>query len=79
MIEQKIRQIIKENIEISIPLQDFWMDFEFIDIGINSITFIKIIIDIENEFNIEFSDEDLDYNKFSNLGSLVLYVQNKVS
>jgi len=48
------------------------------NIGINSITFIKIIVTIETEFGIEFGDEDLDYNEFPNIQSLVNYVEAKI-
>lgn len=79
MIEQKIRQIVKVNFGITEPLLDFEMDLKLVDIGVSSITFIKTIVAIETEFDFEFDDEDLDYNKFPNIGSLVTYVQNKVS
>jgi len=76
-LEQKVKQIINENIPNS--LQDFRMDLRLVDIGIDSFTFINIIVAIENEFNFEFGDGDLDYKKFPNLGFLVLYIQNKIN
>ncbi|MFQ9799140.1 MAG: hypothetical protein ACLR23_09645 [Clostridia bacterium] len=40
--------------------------------------FIKIIIGIENQFNIEFDDEALDYSKFVSMENLIYYVQEKL-
>ena len=78
MIYQKIREIINEDIDFSVPLQDFGTDLRLADIGVNSITFIKIVVAIETEFNIEFADEDLDFNKFPNIDFLVTYVKDKI-
>lgn len=78
MIEKKIIQIIAYNIDMQKPLQDILLDLKLVDIGVNSITFIKIVVAIEAEFNFEFGDEDLDYNKFLDIDSLVSYVLTKV-
>lgn len=79
MIGRKITQIIIDNIDMQKPLHDIDIDLKLADIGVNSITFIGIVVAIETEFDFEFGDEDLNHNKFPNLESLVSYVQNKVS
>ncbi|MCX8131452.1 MAG: acyl carrier protein [Clostridia bacterium] len=79
MIAKKVKQIIAENLEMKESIQIMNLDLKLIDIGVNSITFIKIIVAIETEFDFEFSDEDLDYNKFPNIDALVSYVKNKIS
>ena len=48
------------------------------DIGINSIQFIQMIVQIENEFNIEFDNEFLNINRFENITSISNYVMSKV-
>jgi acyl carrier protein len=79
MIEQKIKQIIAENVGLKQPLEEMGLDLELIELGVNSTKFIKIVVAIEVEFDIEFCDEDLNYGKFPNLESLVVYVQGKVN
>ena len=76
-IEAKIRAIIEENAEMQKDFSHITSDIDLKNIGINSISFIKIVVSIETEFGIEFEDEDLDYNKFPNIKSLVNYVEDK--
>ena len=44
---------------------------------LNSLSFIKIIVGMEMEFNIEFEDESLDFSKFTSLGDLCEYVEER--
>ena len=78
MIEKKIKKIIADNIDIQTISQDIGLEFKLADIGVNSISFIKIIVSIETEFGFEFSDEDLVYNIFPTLESLVSYVRKVI-
>jgi phosphopantetheine attachment domain protein len=43
-------------------------------LNMNSIIFIKMIIEIEEEFGIEFEDEALNYNRFNSVAMLTEYV-----
>ncbi|WFR57124.1 acyl carrier protein [Anaerocolumna sp. AGMB13025] len=45
-------------------------DISFTDLGINSLAFIKILIDLELEFDCEFQEEDLLYESYVGLESL---------
>ena len=47
-------------------------------LDMNSISFIKMIIDIEREFGFEFEDEALDYNKFTSLTLLLKYIEDQM-
>ncbi len=47
-------------------------------LGMNSISFIKLVVNLENKFNIEFDDENLDYNKFTSLIALCDYIKEKL-
>ena len=50
-------------------------------LGFNSISFIKLVLELEDIFNIEFDDELLSYKKFISLDNLCDYIdirmQNK--
>ena len=48
------------------------------DIGINSIDLIKIIVNIEKEFDFEFEDEYIGYEKIYAFGLLLDYVKSKI-
>ncbi len=48
------------------------------EIGLDSISFIRIIVAIEQEFDIEFDEVALDFSKFTSLDSLCKYIKNEV-
>lgn len=76
-IEEKVLKIIMENMENIKDSNNITSDMSLKYLGINSITFIKIVLTIETEFGFEFGDEDLDYNKFLTLKDLVKYIEQK--
>ena len=47
------------------------------DIGLESIDIITVVFELEDEFNIEIPDQDIENVK--TVGDIVTYVQNKVS
>ena len=53
------------------------MNAEFLNI--DSITFIKIIVALEEAFDFEFDDEMLLISKFPTIESMIEYVKTKVS
>lgn len=75
-IEQEILSLFAE--EAGISIGNNLINQEIKDIGINSITFVKIIVTIENKFNIEFDFDMLSINQFSTLASLIVYVRSKL-
>ena len=48
-----------------------------IELGMTSLSFVQIIIAFENEFDIEFSDEDFNAEKFKVVDDFVSYVKEK--
>lgn len=77
-VEQKIKIIMSRYFETYIVYEKTDFNCPLNDFGIDSLTFIKIIVEIETEFDFEFEDEDLDVNKYSSLQSLVSYVVSKL-
>lgn len=77
--EFKIKEIIRENIDIPISMDSIDLNSNLADLDINSITYVKIVVSIEVEFGFEFEDNDLDANRFPTFGSLVAYVEDRSS
>ena len=77
-ISQIVLTIIKESIENEI-IDQIVLEDDLSSIGVNSITFIKIVVDLETEFDFEFDDEMLSYKSFPTINSLVEYVDSKLS
>ncbi len=49
------------------------------DLGITSVNFIKIIVLVEDEFDIEFDDEDLKFENFNTIANVSAYIEDKIS
>ncbi len=77
-IRAQLAQIIADNLEGEETLEQLKENDDLTQLEINSILFIKIIVSIENQFNIEFDDEALDYSKFVSMENLIYYVQEKL-
>ena len=45
-------------------------------IGLDSIKFIRLVVEIEEEFGVNFDDEMLDFSKFQSLEELSDYIHN---
>lgn len=63
ILECKIKSIIKDIVPFNDRPEDISNDKALEQIGINSILLIKLIVSIENLFNIEFSIENLVTSK----------------
>ena len=57
IIVQHIIEIIKKFVDIDINELDY--DTDFLDFGMDSITFIKLIVKLEEEFKCEIPDSKL--------------------
>ncbi len=73
-----LREILKNNTDITISVEEIDANANLDEYGINSISFIKFIVAIENKFEIEFDDEKLDFKKLSTIKSLVDYITEKM-
>ena len=64
---------LTENVGLEEPLKD---SSDLIRMGMNSIIFIRLVVEIEDKFGVIFEDDMLDYKKFSNLGELATYINS---
>jgi amino acid adenylation domain-containing protein len=78
-IEYKIRAILKKANVLPELAEQVSTSSSLSEIGINSLTFVKFVVLIEEEFDIEFDDEGLDLSNYPTLQSLIEYVQQLIS
>jgi len=78
IIKEKIIDIISLYSDLENVKQYLHENDDLTKLGVNSISFIKMVVALENEFNFEFEDEALDYNKFKSLNMLHNYVENQM-
>ena len=58
-IMDQICEIINENLELDVDAANIGADDNLISLGMDSISFMKLIVAIESKFNIEVDDEYL--------------------
>ena len=58
-------------------LADIHPDVNLIDIGINSLNFVALAVFIESEYEFEFDDEMLNYERFETFADLYQYIVRK--
>ena len=49
------------------------------DLGLNSLLFIKFVVKLEVEFDIDFDDENMDVKNFVTVNDVVQYVEQQLS
>jgi acyl carrier protein len=73
-IRARVINMLKENLDDTGGLDNLDPDFDLSGFGINSVTFIKLVIAAEMEFGISWNNEDLDYKNFSTVNNIVGYI-----
>jgi len=74
-----IKKIIQEAVNLTMPIDNVNLDTDLQSMGMDSISFIKIVIGIENMFGIEFPDEKLLIKKAGTLKDLCGIVNEEIS
>ena len=80
-IGQKLKEILISNNLINVKESDLSFNEDLSKYGLHSIAFIRLILAIESEFDIEFDDSDLDFSNDSGIrtfASLLNYIENKL-
>lgn len=76
-ITKKIFEVIIANLKSK--TDNISVDTELSSIGIDSLTFIKLVVALECEFDFEFDDEKLVIKEFQTIKSLINYTEKKVT
>lgn len=77
-METKMKEIIVECGELEIAAENIGLETELTTLGINSISFIKIVVAIESEFDMEFDDDGLNYIQYRYFKDIVNYIRKKI-
>ncbi len=78
-IEKKLRSMINEQIDDSNKNIENLNDFHLIkDAGFDSIEIIKLIVGVEDEFGIEFDDDELDMDLICQFSKLLLTIKKQL-
>ena len=77
VIEERLKAIIYEVLEEKSLMDKFDAEAPFIDLGINSVKFVKIIVALETEFDIEFNGPELNYRNYKTWNNLIQSILEK--
>ncbi len=76
--EEKVRKIIADNCTDSGVIDDLGINDNLIDRGLDSVTYIKIIVDIEKEFHITFPDDKLALKESDTIYKLCTIIESEL-
>lgn len=76
-IKNKVVEIVIENVNPSLKNIEIDDNANLIDYGMSSLSFIRMIVALEDEFNIEF-DEMSDSSQFRTINKILKYVCENV-
>lgn len=74
-IEEIILEIIKKKLES----EELQLSSKLDEIGIDSLNYVSIIVEIEEEFDIEFDDDLLVSSRFESIENIAQYVKESVN
>lgn len=77
-MKEKVIEIIAQHSEMESVTEYLQNNDDLSPLGINSIDFIKMVIDFETEFDIIFDDDALSYANFLSLQVLCDYIKELV-
>lgn len=75
IIEQKVIECIKLRTHLTNHLS---LEDSLESLQLNSIIFVKIVITLEEEFNIEFDDDKLIVTAFTSVGDISNYICDRL-
>ncbi|WP_068774893.1 acyl carrier protein [Paenibacillus sp. FJAT-26967] len=75
-LKERIINLLKENLGNAEELDQLGPDDDLSVLGVNSMTFIKLVIATEMEFGVTWKDEDLDFRNFMTVNNIMNYISS---
>ena len=72
----KMKEVLKE--KMSVDMDEVGEETDFVDYGISSQQYIQMLVTFENEFDIEFEEDELNINTLYNFNMIVECIENKL-
>ncbi len=73
-VEKKVKGIISDQLEVAVDKLSMETTFE--DIDADSLDIVELVIALEEEFDLEISDQEIENIK--TVGDIVKYIESKV-
>ena len=79
VIEERVKTILIQALELNIDPKDLNLDIPLYEIGLDSVSTLSVVVGLEDIFGIEVADEELTEDLFGSIKSLSQYVDTKLS
>lgn len=77
--DERLRACLKTSLSLEEKdVVDLKTDSSLLMLGISSVSFIKAVVAIENEFDFEFQDINLDFTRFKTYGDVLKLIEEEV-
>ncbi len=76
-IEKKVREIIKNYVETNIDILTMPIDENLFNVGMDSVSVIRIIVELEDEFDFEVEDDELAIINLTTIEKIIEYIESK--
>jgi amino acid adenylation domain-containing protein len=77
-LKHDLVQLIKDKTKASFIVDDIKGNEGLDTLGVTSLIFIEIVVDIETKFGFEFDDENFNFTKYKNINDLLEYILLKI-
>lgn len=77
-MKEKVIEIICSNLDSADMADLILKSNDLTEFGLNSLSFIKIIVKLEDEFGVEFNDDEINYLNYKSVDKILELVQNKI-
>ena len=80
VVSENLKKVISEIVKLSINSDKINETTNLLsDLGFDSIQIVQLIVEVEEQFGIEISDDDLDIANLSIYGKLLAMIEEKVN
>ncbi|WP_303789189.1 acyl carrier protein [Ruminococcus flavefaciens] len=80
LIDEKLRKILKDNTLMALCDENVKESSDLVeDLGLDSLTLVSFISDVEDELDIEFELDELSTDIIGKYGSLLELAENKIN
>ena len=75
-IEPKLQEIFK-GIDGVAPFDEIDFNVDLFNYGFSSVNILKLLVEVEEKFDIEIDDKDFSVDNFKDINSIVNFIQLK--
>lgn len=76
-IERRVASLLRAGLEAGARERTLTADTPVRELGIGSLNLVRLLVALENAFDIEFDDEHVDLARFTTIGDLSRYIADQ--